>query len=811
MSNVIRDLRFSARALLRAPAFAATAVLILGLGIGLSATVFTIYRALLLRRLPVRDQERTVVLWGELPGRFPNVGIAYPAYLELRSSSRALRDAAAFVHYRIPTVLLRDGDRTIPIRPSYVTGNLFRVLGAKPFVGRLLLPSDDALGAVPALVLSYTAWRREFGADRGIVGRSLMVAGTNIRVPVVGVAPPGLNLPLGVDGWVAILAAAPNAPTDSLGRGLPLNVVGQLAPGATLAQARDEFSLALHASRAGPPDMIRLLVADAHRLNDVIVGNVRPAVIAVGIAVVLLMLIACANVGNLLLVRAAGRQHEFAVRRALGAGFIELTRLLWGESVILGLLGGTVGAILALAFVHSFIALAPADLPRVEEIAPGAGVLMIAAAVAAVSTLLFGLMPALWSVGADIASPMRATARGDSSKRSQFTRSALVSWQVALAIVVLSAAGLIVRSLEHLEHLDLGFSPSGLAIADLEWPWSGYGSLTTARELMTRIVDRIEATPGVVAASPVYQLPFSGSEGANHDIVAEGQPGTDSRSTIFAGVELAGPDYFRTFGLPLLRGRAFTSADREGSLPVIIVSEDVAKRLWPGVDPIGKRLHLNAPSERTHWLTVVGVAPETRYHGFASAGPSIYYPYNQYPNLSTLIAVRTSGDPRALLPTLREALKETNPQLRIWRFDSMDELLSAPLAQPRLNGLLFSTFAFAALILAAIGLYAIMATSVRQQTREFGVRIALGATPGMISRLVLLRALMIVTTGLAIGLAAALIGSRVLRSLLYEVSPTDPVTLGVVSVVLICAALLAAYVPARRAMRLDPVQALKAE
>ena len=379
------------------------------------------------------------------------------------------------------------------------------------------------------------------------------------------------------------------------------------------------------------------------------------------------------------------------------------------------------------------------------------------------------------------------------------------------ATVVDTAAGLVVRSLEHLEHLDLGFSPAGLAIADLEWPWSRYGSIPAARELMDRVVQRIEATPGVVAATPVYQLPFSGSEGATHDIIAEGQPETDLRSTVFAGVELAGPDYFRTFVLPLRRGRAFTAADRDGALPVAIVSDDVAKRLWPGGDPIGKRLRINGVSERTHWLTVVGVVPETRYHGFASAGPSIYYPYNQYQNLSTLVAVRTTGDPHALLRALREAVTQADPQLRLWRFESMDELLSAPLAQPRLNGLLFSTFAFAALILAAIGLYAIMAMSVRQQTREFGVRIALGATPGMISRLVLERALFIVGAGLTIGLAVALIGSRVLRSLLYQVSPADPVTLGVVSVVLICAALLAAYVPARRAMQLDPVRALKAE
>jgi putative ABC transport system permease protein len=418
----------------------------------------------------------------------------------------------------------------------------------------------------------------------------------------------------------------------------------------------------------------------------------------------------------------------------------------------------------------------------------------------------------VWAARAGIESPLRAGVRtGSVGARARLTRSALVSWQIALAIVVLTGAGLVVRSLERLQGLNLGFRPDGLAIAELEWPWNSYGTLPSAHALMDRVVARIEAIPGVAAASPVYQLPFSGSDGANHNIVAEGQPENGPRSTIFAGVELAGPDYFRTFGVPSLRGRPFSPADREDATPVVIISEEAARRLWPGTDPLGKRLRINAASERTHWRTVVGVVPETRYHGFAETSPSVYYPYAQYPTNSTLVAVRTIDSSHSPLAALRQALAELDPQLRVWRYDSIDDLLAGPLALPRLNTFLFSSFALTALILAAIGLYAVTTTAVRQQTCEIGVRIALGATPRDIGRLVLHRALSMVALGLVLGLGGALGASRVLRSLLYQVSPTDPLTLGGVCIVLICTALVAAYVPARRAMRLDPVLALKSE
>ena len=812
MRNLLRDLRYSLRGLRRSPSLTVLVTIILGLGIGMAAAVFTVYQTVLLRPLPVRDQERTVILSGELPGRFPDVGLPYPSYVHLRNTSRALRDPAAFVHFRIPDLLLRDGDRTVQLRPSYATGNFFRSLGTKPVIGRLLRPSDDVLGAVPALVLAYSTWQSQFGGDSAVVGRHLTVAGTTVGITVVGVAPPGLDLPSSTDGWFALLVAAPNAPTDSIGRSVPLNVVGELAPGANAAQARDEFALSLHELPGAPPELARQLVARAHSISDVIVGDLRPALVAVTLAVVLLMLIACANVGNLLIVRATGRQHEIAVRRALGASFADVVRVPIAESLVLGLYGCALGSVLAVSLVRIFLALAPADLPRLDVIRPGAETILIATGVALVSTILFGLSPAVWSARASIGSPLRRGVRtGTLGSRARLTRSALVSWQVALAIVVLTGAGLVARSLEHLQHLDLGFRADGLAIVELDWPWSSYGSLPRAHELMDRVIARVEATPGVLAASPVYQLPFSGTQGATHAIIAEGQPEKDPASTIFAGVELAGPDYFRTFAIPLLHGRSFTTSDREGATAVVIISEDAARRLWPGVDPIGKRLRLNGEAERAHWLTVVGVVPETRYHGFASASPSIYYPYAQYPTNSTLIAVRTSNASHAAMAALRSVVSEVDPQLRIWRYESMDDLLRGPLAGPRLNTFLFTSFALTALLLAAIGLYAVMATAVRQQTRELGIRIALGAAPRDVARLVVSRALVMVAAGLVIGLVAALGASRVLRSLLYQVSPTDPVTLGGVCLVLMCAALIAAFAPARRAMQLDPVQALRVE
>ncbi|MQA89668.1 MAG: FtsX-like permease family protein [Gemmatimonas sp.] len=811
MPTFAADFRLALRALRHTTGFAATVVFILGLGIGMATAVFTVYHAVLLRELPVRDQGELVVLWGEVPGQVENVGMPYPTYLEFRDGNRSLQNAAAVLHNVLDRqLLLRDGDVVAPIQGSYVTGNYFQTLGTRPFLGRFIQPEDDVVGAEPALVLSYATWQQFFGGDPDVVGRPLTLSGTTFTLRIVGVAPPGLGYPAGTDAWLPLLAGVPPAVSDSTGRAVPLNVVGRLAPNGTPAQARAEFLTALHTvpSRGLPEGQLQ---ATAEPLTEVVLGDARPALIALGIAVALLLLIACANVGNLLLVRAGGRTHEMAIRRALGAGSGQVVRHLLAESLVLGLMGGAVGLLLANGLIRVLLTFAPPELPRLDTIQLGVVPTIIAVGGTLVSTAIFGLAPALWSARHDLASPLRASPRGGGGgRRARLVRNVLVVWQVALAVVILAGAGLLVRSLNNLQRLDPGYRPEGLAIARMDFPWSAYGTLEERKDLLDQFVTRVEAVPGAVAATPVYQMPFSEGGGPLHSIVAEDPVDADLREGLILAVEIAGPHYFQTFGLPILRGRAFTDADREDALPVVIISEAAARRLWPGQDPIGKRLRWNALEYQDDWKTVVGIAPDTRYRDFRTEEPSIYYPYRQY-NPSAILAVRTTGPPAAMLSSIRSALAEIDPQLGIWRFDTMDDLLGEPLAQPRLNTILLSAFAIAALILAVIGLYAVTATAVRQQTRELGIRVALGAAPGNVRRLVLGQAFSVVGIGAASGLIAALATSRVLRSMLFQISPTDPATLVGVSALLLVVALVAADLPARRAARVDPVHVLRAE
>ncbi|HWG33459.1 MAG TPA: ABC transporter permease [Gemmatimonadaceae bacterium] len=812
MEALIRDLRHAVRSLRRTLGFATTAVLILGLGIGMATAVFTVYHSVLLRRLPMSDQNRLVVLWGTGRGSIEQLPLPYPSYVELRDGSRTLRAVAGYDYETGSALPMHYGGTTLSIHPRLVTGNFFQTLGTQPFLGRLLRPGDDVPGAASVLVLSYATWQRAFRGDRNVIGRRLIFSGESVGPTIVGVAAPGLDFPAGTDAWLPLLPFEPLAASDSAGVGV--EVVGRLAPEATGAQARSEFLGVLHRSRAGRQDVMRQFGAAVHPLPELLLGDVRPALVALAASVALLLIIACTNVGNLLLVRAAGRRQEMAIRRALGAGYAHVVRQFLAESVVLGLLGGVLGLLLATAFVRAFLAFAPTEIPRLDTIHPGVGSTVIAVGVTLVSTVLFGLTPALWSARGDLASPLRAGTRGGGSGRSaRMARNALVGWQVALAVVVLAGAGLVTRSLERLQHLDLGYRPQGMAVADLDWPWSTYPTAEQSRDPMERIVEHVEALPGVIAATPVHRPPFAGSIAFPGVFMTEGESPTDPRAHSYINVELAGPDYFRTFGLPILRGRAFTAADREGAPLVVIVSEATAHLYWPGENPIGKRLRYPGPTgpKLNDWRTVVGVVPDTRYRTFRAPAPTLYHPYRQFPVFVTGLAVRTVGPPDVMLPAIRRTIAQVEPTVGVFRFSSMDDLLNASLAQPRLDTLLLSGFGLTALLLAAIGLYAITATAVRQQTHELGVRIALGATSSRIRRLVLGQVFWVMAIGTAVGLVAALAASGLLRSMLFEVSPTDPLTLTGVCLLLLIVSLVAAYLPARRATLIDPVQALRPE
>ena len=809
VQRLAHDIRLTLRGLRRTPGFTATVVLILALGLGMATAVFTVVHAVLLRRLPVRDQDRVVVLWGTAPGTLPDWPLPWPEFVRLRDGTRALSGVAGWQASAVPQLLRRD-DVGVEFMPQLVTGNFFQVLGARPLLGRVLRPGDDVPGADGALVLSYAAWRRLFRGDPGVIGQRVTVSGWPRALTVAGVLEPGLDLPAGTDAWIPMRAFT----ADSALARVPMHVVGRLAPGATRDRARAEFLAVLRAPddpAAANPEFLRHAGAEARPLADVVVGDVRPALVALAAAVALLLLIACTNVGTLLLVRAAGRARETAVRRALGAGRGQIVRQLLGEGVVLGAAGAAGALVLADALVRALVAMAPAGLPRLDTIRTGAAPVVIAAALALLTTALAGLAPALWSAGPDLASPLRRGTRVGTGRGARLARGALVAWQVALAVVVLAAAALVTRSLARLQQVDLGYRAAGAAIVKLDWPWDVYGAVATSRDPMARIVARVEALPGVVAATPLFRPPLAGDEGADGLYVAEGQDPALAARGAFIDIEAAGPDFFRTFGIPVLRGRVFTAADRENAPHVVVVSEAVARQFWPGQDVLGKRLRLNADAYQHDWLTVVGVVPEVRYRTYRTAAPSLYYPARQFGAYAIRLGVRTAGPPSAMLPAIRRAIAEAEPRVGVWRLDTIDALLGAPLAQPRLNSLLLAAFALTALLLSAVGLYGLTATTVRQQTRELGVRIALGASPARVGRLVLRQAFAVAALGAAVGLAGALGTSRLLRSLLFEVSPADPGVLAGVCAVLLTVALLAAYAPARRATRVDPVEALRAE
>lgn len=819
-----RDVVLALRSLRRTPAFTTTVILILGLAIGMTSAMLKVFEAVLLRKLPIADQDRVVRLVGAdraTPG--VEVPVTLESFRRFRDETRTLSGVAGYAHWGTYAPAIRDGDRTLVLRQAAVTGNFFQVLGATPALGRLFGPGDgrpwgpqDENTGNYNIVLSYGTWQRVFGGNPDILGRRLQTPRVPWNPVIVGVAPPGLDFPRGADYWMPA--------NYSL-----LNLIGRLSLGSTAEGARIEYSnfLSTDPAARGPQTPITAV----QPLAEAIVGDVRPALVALTAAVGLLLLLACVNIANLVVLRSAGRAHDRAIRRALGAGSLTLVRESFAESALLAVAGGLVGLWLAQLLVGALLFLAPDALPRSDLIVEGGAPLAVAAGVTMLALLLFGLLPAIGSLGFGRQLPLRADAlSGMEGRRLRQLRRGLVAAQIALALVVLAGAGLLVRSFARLAGLDFGYSTEQLSLLSVTPPYNRYiqqcggpppatDSVATARigrcmqerrfALHDQVEERLSALPEVVSISSTLLPPFLGPSVWMTKVVADRQTETEAADNPWFGIDGVGLDYFRTFGLPILRGRPFTSADRDGSPPVAIVSEGVARTLWPGEDPVGRRFGApGAPPDSQ--VTVVGVVPDVHYREHRKHTPRIYRPYRQI-FAQGIFAIRTRGPLSSALPGIRGALREIDPEVVVTKAERMDELIAPQLAQPRLHALLLSTFAFAALVLAAIGLYGIMAQLVAQRRRELGVRMALGATAGQLRQMVLRQAATITLLGALAGLTGALTGARLLTSLLFEVTPTDPLTLMGVSILLFAVALLACYVPARRVSRINPAVALRAE
>ena len=791
----------------RSPGFFATAVFIVGLGIGMSVAIFSVFRTVLVRRLPVVAQDRIVVMFTYVSDPSTEVTLGTKELSIVRQESRTMRDVAGVAHWPATSLPFQYGDRSVELNRGMVTGNFFDVLGARPALGRLFRPSDDEVPGMSAsqtraLVLSYRAWQDKFGGDSAVVGRHLVDPLVRTDYVVIGVAPPGLAYPAGVDYWAPMWAGWQGMVSSF--------AVARLAPGATVAAAGDEY-VAIE-KRLTPKMEFR--GAHAATFTETILGDVRPVLTLLTMAVALLLLIACLNVGNLLLLRASARARELAIRRALGASFGDLVRDLLVEALAIASAGAALGLLVAVGSLRLLVAFAPADVPRLDDIQLAGVPIAAAVAVASVAVLLFGVVPALLIAHGQLAAPLRLDARvvGETSRR-RLVRQTLVASQMALAMVMLGGAALLTRSLTRLLRQDTGFVSDHLSVFWYSWNARRDSAVAQMTALGDRVMRRVRAVPGVTAATQLVAPPMLGNGVWQIRYEAEGQTLAESRANPLFPTDMVGPEFFRTFGIKLVRGRAFTDRDDASSPLVAIVSQSVARKLWPGRDPIGQRIHLPGASPSSigggdGWRTVVGVAHDTHLRLLREVSPMVFLPSVQgYWQGS--IAIRSTVPLTGLLPALRVAGREVDPDLELWSPRTMDEILAEPLAQPRLGALLTSTFGLVALLLAAIGLFGVMASLVRERTREFGIRMALGASAGRVRMAVLRRAALVAGSGAAVGLVVAVATSRLLTALLFGVSPTDPIALGAACLVLLAVAAAAAYLPARRATAIGPVQALR--
>jgi putative ABC transport system permease protein len=817
----MNDLRYALRQLAKHPGFTLVAVLTLALGVGANTAVFSVVNGVLLRALPYPESHRLVRVY---EGQEPMAGarlalggergtLSPPNFVDFRAQASALEDMAAYHNDRM--TLTGSGDPE-QLAGASVTSGFFGVFGVKLALGRDFTRDEEDPGSDHVAVLSYGLWQRQFGADPGILERGVTFDGESYRV--VGVAAPGFDYPAGSEIWIP-RSFTPRDLTTQRGAHY-LSVVARLDRDATIERASAELKAIASRLEEAYPEPNTGMTAAVVDLKESMVGSVRRPLGVMLAAVSLVLLIACANVANLSLVRAMTRERELSIRTALGASRGRLMRIVLAESLVLAVVGGAAGLILAAFGTDLLMTLQAGDLPRVGEVQVDWRVLGFTLGVSLLAGFAFGLMPALRaSTGVDVNRGLKEGARGQAGTRgARRARSALVVAQIALAVVLVSGAGLVIRSFAKLTAVDPGFQPRGVATFDVSLPDLRYPEPAQRRQFFSDLLGRVRSLPGVSEAAGVFGLPFSGFGYTISVERLDGGPAYDRPGEEKSvQVRVVTPDYFRTLGIRLVSGRSFAGGDRAGVAPVVIVDRSAARLLWPGQDPLGHTLELGTslrqgPGAPNVGGEVIGVVSDLREYGLDSEPqPHLYAVYDQFPVGFLSLAVRTQGDPALVVRPVLGAIGSLDPQLAVSQVRAMDELLSRSVAQPRFYLVLLSCFAAGALVLAAVGLYGVITYAVGQRTRELGLRMALGAKRGDVTRLVLRSGLMLVSAGAVLGLGGALLTTRLLRGLLFEVDPLDPVVLLAGTLVLAGVSVFASYVPARRAARIDPMEALRYE
>ncbi len=806
METVWQDIRYGFRMLAKSPGFTAVAVITLALGIGANTAIFSVIDAALLRKLPYADPDHLVLLWGDSAAQSNHRSqVSFVDVEDWRKGTTAFEDIA--VYGRWSAILAGDGfAQRVPA--VQVSDGFFRVLQVKPLLGRLLLPQDQVDGKDQVVVIANDLWRTRFGSDPNIVGRNIRINAESYLV--VGVLPEdSQSLPLSlVDGKTEIYRPAAETYDEHERSSRHFRAIARLKPGATLDQAQAQVrSVATQLAQLHPKSNGGYGV-HATTLREDLIGSVRPALLLLYAAVLLVLLIACANVANLLFARSGIREKEIALRSALGASRSRLVRQLITESVLLSMAGGGAGVLVASAIVAAARLLASQSLPALNEAVISPVVLGFTIAVALVAALSFGLLPALYAAKTNLASSLKVSGTTTAMSGRQLLRDGLVVGEVALALALLVGAGLLIRSVQHLREVDPGFNAANVVTSDIALPYSKFGQTPATIQFYDRLLDKAESQPGVQVAGLVSTLPFADFDTVGFDV--EGRPTSSGRGPE-ADRYVVSSNYLRSMQIALKSGRQLTEEDSESAPPVVLVNETMAHDLWPGEDAIGKRIRMPG-SESQPWRAVVGIVADIKQYTLDRAPtPQLYLPYRQYPANYMTLTARTNLPASSLATAIREQAKTIDADAAISEPVAMEELLSESIAQRKFTMIMLLGFAILAAILAAVGIYGVLSYLVASRTREIGVRVALGARPQQILAMIMVRGSGLIVAGAAIGLGLALAASRFLASMLFEVRPHDASTFLIVTLMLGCVALLACYIPARRAARVDPMVALRYE
>lgn len=823
MSAWTREIRFALRSCAKNPLFTAAAVLSLAIGIGANTSIFSVANALLLRPLPYDNPDRLVILWNRSPG----LGITQDwfstaQYFDIKTANREFEQIAIAIGGNYNLTGKGDPERVGAVR---VSSNLLPMLGARATMGRLLTPAEDLPGQSPTTVLTDGMWSRHYGRDPHVIGKSIIINGQPYEV--VGILPQTFSLPQEVvpllygTEQAELFLPLPLAPAAaSVARNHEdYNIIGKLKPGVALKQAQAEMDTLTTLLRREFPENYPPnggLTFSIVPLLEQVVGNVRHSLWVLLGSVGFVMLIACANVANLMLSRALARQQEIAVRTALGASRWHVVRQLLTESLLLSLGGGALGILFCLFAMQWIHLLGTKSIPRLHDVGVDGRVLLFTLLLSVASGVLFGLAPALRLSRLDLNSSLKDASRGAAGTsavwgRGNNLRRLLVISELALSVVLLIGAGLLIRSFVRLQNISPGFNPQGVLTFDLTMTGRKYNDKQSVLSTYRELWERLEQSPGSIAAGGITSLPLSEAF-AWTPITVEGRTPLPGEKFLNADERVVGGHYFEAMEIPLRRGRLFNPQDDMTKPVAVIVDEYMADQLWPGQDPIGKRIHIVEFASKDPWQTVVGVVGRVKQDSLDS-NPRIafYVAHRQFPTRAMTVALRSRTDPAAMLSSIKSALQNLDPDLPMYRVRTMDQQVNESLARRRFLTMLLGIFAGIALVLAAIGIYGVMAYLVNQGTRELGIRIALGASQRNIVSLVVRQGMALAFSGVVIGLAAALILTRLIRSQLFGVQTTDPSTFGGISLLLVTIALLASYLPAQRAARIDPLVSLRSE